>query len=141
VFCRVYLEICVKFNLSNTIHFLKFTWFLYVLSKYHGCSWNAMFWDIHYSKNSNVISRFSVFIGHASRPTQRIVIQLNAIKFGLKIILIYWHSITNFVYAITINIFKIQKSEMKKRTTFGELVVWPHAWACYYVFLSLDWQL
>jgi hypothetical protein len=48
-----------------------------------------MLWDIPYSKNSNVILGNSVFIGHASRPPYRIKIQLNAAKFGLKIILIY----------------------------------------------------
>jgi hypothetical protein len=35
----------LKFNLSKTIYFLKRTWFLYVLSKYHGMfkmlQWNA----------------------------------------------------------------------------------------------------
>jgi len=37
----------------------------------------------------DVIPEISVFIGHASISLERIKIQLNAIKFGLKIILIY----------------------------------------------------
>ena len=62
VFFLVYL----KFNLSNTIYFLKSTWFLFVLSKYHGMfeilQWNAMLWDISYSINSNVIRYLQMYM-------------------------------------------------------------------------------
>jgi hypothetical protein len=37
-------------------------------------------------------------MGHAKRAPYRIKIQLNATKFGLKIILIYWLSIINISY-------------------------------------------
>ena len=56
-----------------------------------GClkSFSEMPWDIPYPKNSIIIPRISVFMGHAKRAPYRIKIQLNATKFGLKIILIY----------------------------------------------------
>jgi len=78
-------------------------------------------------KNSNVIPGIAVFIhlfcrSCMKRPPYRIKIQINATKFGLKIILLYWPTIANFVCAITFNIFqnttKRKKPFSLKRTTF-----------------------
>ena len=79
--------------------------------------WIVMLWEIPNSININVILRNSVFIYHAARPPLRIKRQLNPIKFGLKIILIYWPSITNFIYPITINIF--QNTTKRKKVFFS----------------------
>ena len=78
--------------------------------------WIVMLWEIPNSININVILRNSVFIYHAARPPLRIKRQLNPIKFVLKIILIYWPSITNFIYPITINIF--QNTTKRKKVFF-----------------------
>jgi hypothetical protein len=78
--------------------------------------WIVMLWEIPNSININVILRNSVFIYHAARPPLRIKRQLNPIKFVLKIILIYWPSITNFIYPITINIF--QNTTKEKESFF-----------------------
>ena len=78
--------------------------------------WIVMLWEIPNSININVILGNSVFIYHAARPRLRIKRQLNPIKYVLKIILIYWPSITNFIYPITINIF--QNTTKEKESFF-----------------------
>ena len=78
--------------------------------------WIVMLWEIPNSININVILGNSVFIYHAARPPLRIKRQLNPIKFGLKIILIYWPSITNCIYPITINNF--QNTTKEKESFF-----------------------
>ena len=64
---------CYNYNGFAPIIFFKYFSIilcLYLLLKI--LQWNAMLWDIPYSKNSNVITRNSVLIGHASRPSYRI---------------------------------------------------------------------
>ena len=56
----------LKFNLSKTTYFLKRTWFLYILSKYHGMfkflQWNARLWKKNtYCKNSCFPRKFSIY--------------------------------------------------------------------------------
>jgi hypothetical protein len=82
-----------------------------------------MLWDIPYSKNSNVIFGNSVFIDHTSRPPCRIKIQLNAAKFGLKIILIKLYIDIQFPILVMPLHFKKKLNQAKgtfssKRTIF-----------------------
>ena len=71
----------------------KAVW-LHVRNRY--LNWQNIRWDIPYSKNSNVVPRIpNLWIMHQS-----------PIKWGLKIILLYRPSITNFIFTITLNIFK-----------------------------------
>ena len=58
-------------------------------SMYKVLHWNTMLLDILYTKNSNIIPGITVCIDHASRPPQRIKIQLKAINCLLQVILIY----------------------------------------------------
>jgi hypothetical protein len=63
-----------------------------------------------------------IWVSDSNTRDTGVAIQINATKFGLKIILLYWPTITNFVYAITFNIFqnttKRKKRFSLKRTTF-----------------------
>ena len=63
-----------------------------------------------------------IWVSDSNTRDTGVAIQINATKSGLKIILLYWPTITNFVYAITFNIFqnttKRKERFSLKRTTF-----------------------
>ena len=74
-----------------------------------------------YSKNSSVIPRNSLFIGHASNPPYPYYNTIKSIKFGLKIILIHLTSIINLIIPFHSVFITIQQSERNlflKGTTF-----------------------